>query len=76
LTVRQLQRFEELIPEIRAQERLDESMVALAAVLRPKDRMRILKPWMDLAHGSAKPAQPKDHGRAWDSLRTMIRAGK
>jgi hypothetical protein len=75
LTVRQLQRFEDLIPEIRAQERLDEVIVALAPQLQPAARMRLLKPWMDLAHGPGEPAKPKDHGRAWDSLRTMIRVG-
>jgi hypothetical protein len=76
LTVRQLQRFEDLIPEIRAQERLDEVMVALAPHLQPGPRMRLLKPWIDLVRGSDEPTAPKDHARAWESLRTMIRMGR
>mgnify|MGYP001285128993 FL=1 len=75
MTVRQLQRFEALIPEVRAQERLDESMVALAAQLQPKDRMRILKPWIDLAQGPVPPT-PVDYGQAWNSLRGLVRRGR
>lgn len=51
-------------------------MVALAPQLQPAARMKLLKPWMDLAHGPGEPAKPKDHGQAWDSLRTMVRVGK
>jgi hypothetical protein len=68
-----LQRFAELIPEIRAQERLDEAMIALLPHMKDRPRKDLLRAWRQAA-GYEPPVSPSGgHDRAWDSLRSLVR---
>ena len=73
LTLRQLEQFLALIPEIRAQERLEEAAVALSPHVSGAGRREILRSWLEAAERDALPAEPRDHEWAWDSLRGMVR---
>ena len=71
--MRQLQRFLALIPEIRAQERLDDAMVGALPYMPRAVRLDVLGAWTRLArHTVAEPH--RTHDQAWGALRMIIRA--
>jgi len=65
-----------LIPEIRAQERLEEAAVALIPHLRRSAREQLLHTWRDLGFPDAGPPPEIAHDQAWQALREIIHQGR
>jgi hypothetical protein len=72
--MRQLQRFLALIPEIRAQERLEDAVVGALPYMPRAARHEILGAWTRAARRVVEePEGVRD--RAWETLRTIMRVG-
>jgi len=73
MSLRKIKRFADLIPEIRAQERLEEATVAIMPHLDKRARMDIARAWIALISQPEAQKTPRSHDRAWDSLRALVR---
>ncbi|HRU09778.1 MAG TPA: hypothetical protein P5144_10420 [Thermoanaerobaculia bacterium] len=63
------------MPEIRAQEQLDEVTVTLMPYFKQHARGELLRTLRTLA-GYLPGPSAQNHNQAWEALRTIVRAGR
>jgi cytosine/adenosine deaminase-related metal-dependent hydrolase len=62
-----------LIPEIRAQERMEEAMVAVLPHVSRSAQREILRAWKILARQEGQPVSEATRDQAWNALRSVVR---
>jgi len=79
-TLRQLHRFLDLIPELQARERLEESLVAAFPYLEKGPRQTLRQHWLLTAklvsQQDLERMKGEEHERAWAKLGLLVRRGK